>query len=294
MLIGLASIHAAWGAPTKMKKISQAHSYILGMQKYYGAEAVLVISDVDGTLTSRSLPNDNLDAPPAVPRGSAVQMIQDVQRNGSPVIVSSAWNNFNGTTKRLRELNLDKTIQIPPVKTFEHNAGMLTVNGTKIPVEYSKAGNAISVRVQREGQPNYGYYMDKALAPYLDPDLKKKIESGKIKIVIFLDDSRDNHKVFAKDVAEYTLYPDASIEYIHLGPPSEDPAENHQPSHSTASAATCSSLEASSPISNLTETIDDDAKVVQKIYYFPNSFLKPSEITQEEITQTPSSSSHKQ
>lgn len=278
VLVSLAYIHTAWGDDINLTKISEAHSHILNLQQKYGADAVLVISDVDGTLTSLSHPDDSPKAPPAVPRGTAVQMIQDIQQKGSPIVVSSAWDNFNGTTKRLTELNLSKTLEIPPDQKFRSRPDVIRVHGALIRVEYYEAGNAVSIKVLKQTGQQDPYYFNKALAPYLDPDIKENIESGKIKKVVFLDDSERNHDVFAADVKKYNLYPGASIDYIKLAPPSEDPAEGMHP-HAEA----CSSTEASSPISNITEALDNDAKVAHAVNHLPHPHLKPSDATQDEI-----------
>jgi len=72
----------------------------------YSPNEIAVISDNDGVLTDQSNPGPR----PAKPRGDMVKVLKEWHQKGIFVTVSSAWDLFNETLKKLRTLGLADTL----------------------------------------------------------------------------------------------------------------------------------------------------------------------------------------
>jgi hypothetical protein len=215
-----------------VEKICQVDHYIHSSLKSKAVlpEELLVIFDVDGTLTNLGHPDSRNSAVKA--RGNSVEMVEELLAEHVKITVSSAWHDFSGTLHRLQEIGISRNPLL--VKAHENSypdtvssryaeiaitqdAGSNHVS-SKIDVDYVRLGKIVSVR-DHEG-PDHKYYYQKALAPYVVWSVE---ELAKIRRVILVEDSRRNVTIFDEDVRKYHLYPNAKVEYFVLGPPESDP-----------------------------------------------------------------------
>lgn len=167
-------------------------------------ESILLVLDVDGTLTNYSNPNDHIGQP-AEPRGDSVQFVKDMVNKGVKVVVSSAWKvqeasgsfddreGFRQTLRRLRDLKLDEVLKLDT--NTQPKCGAQSI--FRISVGYCHLGLVASV-----GSDYFDYYRRKAFAfKYVYPDL----DLDTIKYVIFADDSEENIAEFRKDILRIGL-----------------------------------------------------------------------------------------
>lgn len=162
-------------------------------------EVVLVL-DLDGTLTDRSRPGEEI----AKPRGNAVAFVKDMVARGVKVVVSSAWNVFEETLRRIDDLGLTETLKVNEIRkrsNVEANFGDLK----NARVDVFQAGLVCSVR-----DPNVSskYYRDKLFAvTFVYPDLDHTL----IKELVFADDSTSNFGIFTYDRQRSNLFPKATL-----------------------------------------------------------------------------------
>ncbi|MEN8237232.1 MAG: hypothetical protein ABFQ95_06820 [Pseudomonadota bacterium] len=158
---------------------------------------ILLVLDLDGTLTNKSSPSDD----EAQPRENAVEFVKNMIDRGVKVVVSSAWHDFDATLKRIRDLGLEKKLN-PDMKNKEcmHHEDKLLSN-TKLYV--CVAGLVSSVRDARkeslEEEASFskeaGLVYDKKIFSYqfVYQDLGSQ---GIIKHIVFADDSPQNVATF--------------------------------------------------------------------------------------------------
>lgn len=161
-------------------------------------QEILVVFDVDGTLTMDSTPDPSHTA---LPKNQAPQVIKVLSQMGVRIVISSAWKDFNQTKKTINELGLGFLLQgLSYMRLYER-------------FNVAKAGSVVSV--QDTTQPTV-YYRKKAHAPrFVYPDAV--LES--VKRVIFCDDSSGNIEEFKNDMAEYDEYIYGSVvpvDYIEI------------------------------------------------------------------------------
>lgn len=72
-------------------------------------EDTVFIFDCDGTLTNESIPTPYKKA---WTRGDAVDLLKAIVEAGYPVLVSSAWHDFEAFIKRIRDLGLAETLKL--------------------------------------------------------------------------------------------------------------------------------------------------------------------------------------
>lgn len=177
---------------------------------------MLVVFDVDGTLTNKSNP----ESPGGIEaRGGAVALVRLLKNLGVKVVSSSAWDDFGETIKRLDNLGLSKDLGLRGEKKFKARDLYFDMKSHKLtqkkpkkkeaqPVTIVQQGNVASVKT--EGQ----YFRNKAIAPYTIYSARKLDKD--VKAVFFIDDSEANIETFISDVKQYNLYRKAK--YIDVLP----------------------------------------------------------------------------
>lgn len=90
--------------------ILDIHNKTLALESRFSSVEVAHIVDKDGTLTNTSSPMDQVEK--AQPRGHADLVLKSIIERGSPVAVSSAWDNFDDTLSGLKELGLGNALQL--------------------------------------------------------------------------------------------------------------------------------------------------------------------------------------
>ena len=191
-------------------------------------EELLVIFDVDGTLTSEPTPNDDVSA---TPRRDAISLVQDLKARGVKLLAASAWKYFPGTIARINEIGLGEAFEVP---LGEQNFNLLSApftspKGELLKLEYYRSGLAASARIKGKRDRNF---RKKALAP-LFVFTPQELQS--FKKVILADDSQETIDIFAADAKEYQIFGNATYDLICLAPPHEESASFHHGLASTHS-----------------------------------------------------------
>jgi hypothetical protein len=201
----------------KAKKIASVDTHVDSLLETGDLQPheILIIFDVDGTLTDQILPNDKI---PARPRGKSVTLVKRLKKKGIHLIASSAWKNFKGTLKRIRELGLSDAFEANTSQGHEIQQQEMNFSNSDREelIRYYLEGNIISVQ-----NPCIDaiYYRQKAMAPYLVPTIREKLESRLIKRVLLVDDSIRNIEFFKRDVDRLKLYQGIEIDSFLLSPP---------------------------------------------------------------------------
>jgi hypothetical protein len=205
----------------------------------------VVISDLDGTLTSKGTPADRIPLkgedgevhlsmhlrqdPDAY---TAQEFLTAIQKQETALLyLSSAWNYPQGTNQRLEHFGLngffgkpylehEQIIQTKLVEIVDDTPSFdalvstdLLLLETNFQIVRSQE-RTFSIRLLDET-----YFRHKALAPYLDPTFKEKLRSNSIRCVYFVDDSAQNHRVFEKDIEKFKLYLGIEVTRILLDSP---------------------------------------------------------------------------
>lgn len=185
-------------------------------------EQLLVIFDVDGTLTSRGDPEEKETA---LPRGDAISVVNGLKKAGVNLVASSAWDDFHSVLVRINDLGLSGCFgydlkSAVPVHKKERFAS--PVDGKlSVEIQWYGAGNAVSVQ-DPEVDPEF--FRQKALAPYLVPAVAEKLNRHEIRHVVFIDDSEGNIGIFYDDAARLKLFDKIQVDTIELGDAEDDPA----------------------------------------------------------------------
>lgn len=161
------------------------------------ANEILVIFDVDGTLTTVSDPTKyrgrfDYDVSP---RDNSPEIVRDLIRKGVNVILSSAWDKFEETLYRVSRLGLLEDLGVKDImKDTKRNEYPFISVGFLYPIHITmiSAGNIASA-----GRPSEtdGFYRDKNLASWAT-----SINPSEIRKVIFADDSKVNVDIFNKNL----------------------------------------------------------------------------------------------
>lgn len=147
--------------------------------KKYGNELqkLVAVFDLDGTLTNEPQPNDK-DIESTKPRISVIAILKELCNKGATIVISSAWNNFDGTLARAAKVLptdiFNRLTQDKPKQAFR-NGNIYTY--TKIPT----------------GR----YYRHKAFAAL---DITEKLQNKNDYNYILIDDSKDNIDIFNEDM----------------------------------------------------------------------------------------------
>ncbi|MBF0313106.1 MAG: hypothetical protein HQK52_06795 [Oligoflexia bacterium] len=143
-------------------------------------------------------------------------MVKALKKSGAEVIISSAWDNFPNTLARIRALGLAQELGLSVDDGKQDSTVLMAADKQKVSFTYNQNGNVISVRdIDSKDQ----YYRNKALAPYL---LLGADAAKKKKNIVFVDDSHGNIQAFKEDVARFSLYANAEINYFKLEKPEQD------------------------------------------------------------------------
>jgi hypothetical protein len=254
-----------------VEKICQIDTYIQHSLKSKAVlpQELLIVVDVDGTLTDVANPNSIHSGVKA--RGSSVTMIDRLLADHVKVVISSAWHDFSATLHRLDEIGLGKN---PGLKSTHENSYPDSINPrsaeisvtqdqaehtahSKISVEYARSGQVVSVRAQDE--LDHKYFSQKALAPYL---VWSAAEMAQMRRVIVIEDSVRNINQFDSDIKKHNLFPNAKIEYFLLGSADVDP-HPAQDLHSSENGHACNPTDADAIIPYQIETSSEEKFVLK-------------------------------
>lgn len=175
--------------PAKGSSLLDVETYVNNLLKETDGNKILLILDVDGTLTDRSEPGKH----PVKPRGNAVKFVENAVAKDVNVVASSAWNAFGETLGRIKALGLESTLG----SEGKMNCGFEQVSVNEELTQryfFCAKGRVASVRF------NNKYFRHKALS-YLFAE--PKIDADKITHVVFADDSEVNIQMFRYDVAAH-------------------------------------------------------------------------------------------
>jgi 8-oxo-dGTP pyrophosphatase MutT (NUDIX family) len=209
--------------PTKIKEVHIAKNSpdIAGVGTHvkqllaqgYNSDEILVVFDIDGTLTNYSEPSNN-PGPNFPPRKNAVKLVQDLHQQGIPLIASSAYHQFNASIKKLEDLGLTQEFGVKQSSKAHYPKLNLTkenqYTGNSFGFDYYKEGNVVSV-----SHSGNNYYIKKALSPGIALDAAAQ---KKIKRVIFVDDNPKYIQEFSKDLKTFRpLGPNVEqVDYFNL------------------------------------------------------------------------------
>lgn len=202
------------GTKLKIKKgtvtsITDMSELIAELRKNYKADEILIVSDLDGTLTTNQIPHDNLQAE-AQPKGDDPKWIKRLIQEGYKVVISSANNDFDRTLKSLEDLGLTQVLNVGERSGVSYKKGT-SAAGREV-VGYVN-GNVASYRLIDPKAAVPQYFRDKGIAPtlvYKSEDLKG------VKAIVFFDDSADNIQFFKNNVTDYhsMVYPNVASLYL--------------------------------------------------------------------------------
>lgn len=165
-------------------------------------DEVLVLYDVDGTITNCSSPSKNKNDYPA--RANAIQLLKWTVEQNIPIVVSSAARNFRNTLKKLQFLGVADILKIPLTKELIPRAvkmeNLITVLNPVSNVQdkfiFYKSGLVISAREFSSEEA----FIKKALAVRV---ALSDAQMAKIKHVIMIDDRADYARSFSEDIKKY-------------------------------------------------------------------------------------------
>jgi hypothetical protein len=252
--------------PEVFFETADVQSYYRCMQriaKLHGPEKVAQIIDVDGVLTSRSLPEKGL---PVSPRGHmdlavrdfcgrastsaratskaeddicSASLLKTETTSGVFTVFSSAWSPFVETIERLEALKIDIHDAVSEPERFiitpDESQCLAKKDSAPGPVEVMRHGRAVSCRnviaipeSDVDDSLDYIKYEDKHYLPYgvwdglnhyyrlkhLSLDLAAGAEEQNIEVVVFVDDSKENCKIFRDKMVTTKWYKNVKKVYI--------------------------------------------------------------------------------
>ncbi len=194
------------------------------------AAQLLLITDVDGVLTSEARPGEPSEV---YARGqsteTSVTLIQRLHGAGAQIVASSAWPIFEQTMERIQRLGLglefqaehgvsiiDESVSITHDTTDAQFSFLIRGLQEPLSLSFFRAGNVVSVK--SEGS----HYRQKALSPYFISGIREKIDLGLVTEVVFVDDSLQNIDIFRQDVERFGLFAGMEVHLITLGDPRLD------------------------------------------------------------------------
>ena len=186
--------------PVIMHKVSQ-------LLESVDPKKIVFIFDVDGTLTDEELPSGGLPYPRSSPMINFVRALHSL---GVTMIASSAWDQFDHTVKKIRQLGLGDIFNAkgPRLPTKE-----ASIKGRRF--EADSLGNIISVR---DTGSTSRYYRAKFVSTFFVDDESAMKGAFPFSHVFFLDDSDRNVGQFLLDF-EYFFpqqTPEAPIAFAYL------------------------------------------------------------------------------
>ena len=190
-----------------LKQVEEHVEKLLG--NGFTAEQILLVLDVDGTLTNYSDPDDHKNDKPFGARGNATNFVTGMVNSGVQVVVSSAWDKFEDTLGRLEKIGLSEALNVNR-NDIKCNNDELELNNKIFKLNYCKVGFVASVM---DVDFNSIFYRQKAFAfKYVYPEM----DMTQIKHVVFADDSGGNIKIFKEDIERSQLFPMAHIDTFLL------------------------------------------------------------------------------
>ena len=186
------------------KSLQAVEEYMDQLLSQTSPRQVLLVLDVDGTLTNYSMPGEH----ETQARGNAVEFVTKMVDRGVNVVISSAWDQFDETLERLRDLGLSEKLRISQKTCFSGipiQVGALTFEGSEC-----HTGLVSSVQ---DPVVDRRYYREKAYAySYVYPNL----ESALITHVVFADDSSGNVQQFLSDLQRAGIFKNAQVKTFTL------------------------------------------------------------------------------
>jgi hypothetical protein len=162
------------------------------LEKGVQPESILLVLDVDGTVTNFSSPTgENIGA-----RGASVSFIEEMLTLGVKIVLSSAWPSFEETLQRLRAIGLEEILKIPNTSSWLKKDGHILYDDTN--TKYCHLGLVASVGYfSPESYLKTPHYYQKAFAYKLAyPDLSEQT----IAHLIFGDDAEQPIRDFERDI----------------------------------------------------------------------------------------------
>lgn len=216
-------------SPAQLKDVYDYTNKLL--ESGVNAAGILLVLDVDGTLTNQSQPDPNHEIKP---RGNAVNMVKEMIDKGVKVVISSAWKEpsqssgrsflaqmsgldgkagFKATLSRLDKLGLTEVlgIQTPTNMICGNENNLFSQNPfSRDSLDYCHLGLVASV-----GKDPNRYFRQKAFSfRYVYPNLNP----NEITHVIFADDSSSNIGPFTEDIQKIGLNNNAHVQIFVLSP----------------------------------------------------------------------------
>lgn len=166
------------------------------LEKGVQPQSILLILDVDGTVTNFSNPTESPNQEDIKARGDSVSFIEKMVTVGVNIVLSSAWPSFEETLQRLKNLHLEEILKIPNALPWAYQDTHMLYND--INIKYCHAGLVASVGYFVPlGFFKVPHYYQKAFAYKLVyPDLNEHT----ITHVIFGDDNEQPIKDFERDI----------------------------------------------------------------------------------------------
>src|SRR5208283_2815476 len=102
ILSTLCSTSPIWAKSLEFEKLSNVGDYIQKELSIFKPEDILVIFDVDGTLTDEGEPSGKK----AAPRDHSIALVKKLKVQGVQLVASSAWDDFKSVVVRVDQLGL--------------------------------------------------------------------------------------------------------------------------------------------------------------------------------------------
>ncbi len=191
--------------PCWASNLCDVEDYMNDLLKKQKPSSILLVLDVDGTLTNYSQPDDDHEI---LERGNAVNFVTNMINIGVNVVISSAWPEFEETQKRLKELDLLTILKAEkPGIEYVGNLGLKHLN---IQFQCYHSGHLSCVK---DPGISEDYYRQKSLAYKL---VYSDLKEDNITHVVFADDSKGNVQHFMSDLERAKLFSKAEIKTFIL------------------------------------------------------------------------------
>jgi hypothetical protein len=162
--------------------------------KKAGADKIVMLFDLDGTLTNVPTPrhtrsfedfsNQMLETN-VQKRSSASELFAHMENNGTPFVISSAWDHFNETAARLVHVGLGSALDQGEISVKDAYEQEYSLKADDC-MEWIQQGKVTSVRLDSTASP---FYVDKLYSLKVTyPDL----DWSAIQYIFFIEDSMHN------------------------------------------------------------------------------------------------------
>lgn len=185
----------------------------------YKAEEILIISDLDGTITQYPSPanysdqklvfneeHEKYSEKKGLHSNNSIEIINNFVKKGINFIVSSAWSKFDETLLRVEEIGLN-----PLFFSSSIISGYAEDKSKNNAYQYIRLGNIVSVRKKNDNAKDL--YQDKFFSGLALDAVKK----NNIKVIVFLDNNENIIKSFKEDALQRNIYPNLEqVKCLHI------------------------------------------------------------------------------